>query len=639
MKKYYMFLIMLFFIICVKLITIINKHDYYSELLINKTQITVLGATAPRGRILDTNGNVLVDNKPVKAIYYTKLKGIKILDEIMISEVLSGILDIKEASIDMQKKYYLLINNSNNLVTEEEKKMLQERKITSKDLYNIKLSRITDEMLLGINKKAVYIYYLMQDGYLNQKKLITNKISEEAYAKIMELDLPGITGELTWERYYPYGDTLKEIFGKVGNIPKEEKEYYLNQGYELNDLVGISYLEKKYDNYLKGEKALYKVDKNWKLIKIKDEKKGSDLVLAIDIDLQLYIEDIIKEIIINGKKHAKTDYYNETYALVGNPSNGEIISLVGVRMNKDGTFSDVSLNNINKSWTMGSAVKGATISVGYKYNIIEPNKYVLDSCVKLEYVPLKCSHKRLGKINDLTALQESSNYYQYIIAINSTGNTYKPNMHLDVTLDDFNRYRDILKSYGLGTITGIDLPGEKIGIIGNKIAPDLLLNLAIGQYDTYTPIEMLQYINSIASGKRMSLSLMRNITSKEDIILEHEFSILNDIPLENSHLERIREGFRLVLSKGTGRYYVPQNVGFAGKTGTSESFLDTNNDGIIDTSTITKTFVGYYPYDSPKYSIVVIAPNIAVKNNNNAPIYTGASKITKKITSYLVENY
>ena len=639
MKKYYMFLIMLFFIICVKLITIINKHDYYSELLINKTQITILGATAPRGRILDTNGNVLVDNKPVKAIYYTKLKGIKIQDEIMISEVLSGILDIKEASIDMQKKYYLLINNSNNLVTEEEKKMLQERKITSKDLYNIKLSRITDEMLLGINKKAVYIYYLMQDGYLNQKKLITNKISEEAYAKIMELDLPGITGELTWERYYPYGDTLKEVFGKVGNIPKEDKDYYLNQGYELNDLVGISYLEKKYDDYLKGEKALYKVDKNWKLIKIKDEKKGNDLVLAIDIDLQLYIEDIIKEIITNGKKHAKTEYYNETYALVGNPNNGEIISLVGVRMNKDGTFSDVSLNNINKSWTMGSAVKGATISVGYKYNIIEPNKYVLDSCVKLEYVPLKCSHKRLGKINDLTALQESSNYYQYIIAINSTGNTYKPNMHLDVTLDDFNRYRDILKSYGLGIITGIDLPGEKIGIIGNKIAPDLLLNLAIGQYDTYTPIEMLQYINSIASGKRMSLSLMRNITSKEDVLIEHEFRILNEIPLENSHLERIREGFRLVLSKGTGRYYVPQNVGFAGKTGTSESFLDTNNDGIIDTSTITKTFVGYYPYDSPKYSIVVIAPNIAVKNNNNAPIYTGASKITKKITSYLVENY
>ena len=639
MKKYYMFLIMLFFIICVKLITIINKHDYYSELLINKTQITVLGATAPRGRILDTNGNVLVDNKPVKAIYYTKLKGIKIQDEIMISEVLSGILDIKEATIDMQKKYYLLVNNSNNLVTEEEKKMLQERKITSKDLYNIKLSRITDEMLLGINKKAVYIYYLMQDGYLNQKKLITSKISEEAYAKIMELDLPGITGELTWERYYPYGDTLKEVFGKVGNIPKEEKEYYLNQGYELNDLVGISYLEKKYDNYLKGEKALYKVDKNWKLIKIKEETKGSDLVLAIDIDLQLYIEDIIKDIITKGKKYAKTDYYNETYALVGNPNNGEIISLVGVRMNKDGTFSDVSLNNINKSWTMGSAVKGATISVGYKYNIIEPNKYVLDSCVKLEYVPLKCSHKRLGKINDLTALQESSNYYQYIIAINSTGNTYKPNMHLDVTLDDFNRYRDILKSYGLGIITGIDLPGEKIGIIGNKIAPDLLLNLAIGQYDTYTPIEMLQYINSIASGKRMSLSLMRNITSKEDVLIEHEFRILNEIPLENSHLERIREGFRLVLSKGTGRYYVPQNVGFAGKTGTSESFLDTNNDGIIDTSTITKTFVGYYPYDSPKYSIVVIAPNIAVKNNNNAPIYTGASKITKKITSYLVENY
>ena len=639
MKKYYIFLIILFFIINIKLITILNKHNYYNELLINKTQITILGSTAPRGRILDTNGKVLVDNKAVKAIYYTKLKGIKYQDEIMIAESLSKIIDVKDASIDMQKKYYLLVNNSNNLVTKEEKKMLQERKITSKDLYNIKLSRITDEMLMDINKKAVYIYYLMQDGYVNQKKLITNKISEEKYAKVVELNLPGITGELTWERYYPYGDTLKDVFGKVGNIPKEDKEYYLNQGYELNDLVGISYLEKQYDEYLKGEKAIYKVDRNWKLVKIKEEKKGNDLVLAIDIDLQIYIEDVLKEIITKGKSYAKTDYYNETYALVGNPNNGEILALVGVRMNKDRTFTDVSLNNINKSWTMGSAVKGATISVGYKYNIIDTDKYILDSCVKLEYVPLKCSHKRLGKINDLKALQESSNYYQYLIAIESTGNTYKINMHLEVTLDDFNRYRDILKSYGLGATTEIDLPGEKIGIIGNKIAPDLLLNLAIGQYDTYTPIEMLQYINSIASGKRMSLSLMRNITAKEDILVEHKFNILNEIPLEKKYLERIREGFKLVLSKGTGRYYVPQNEKFAGKTGTSESFLDTDNDGIIDASTITKTFVGYYPYDNPKYSLVVIAPNIAVKNSDNSPIYTGASKITKKIATYLAENY
>ena len=639
MKKYHICLIMLFVIICIKLTNIINKHDYYKELLINRTQITVLGATAPRGRILDTNGKVLVDNRAIKAIYYTKLKGITLEDETLIADTLSRIIDVPEASIDMQKKYYLLVNNTNNLITDEEKEMLQKRKITNKELYNIKLSRITNDMLDILNKKAVYIYYLMQDGYLNQKKLITNRISEESYAKIVELDLLGITGELTWERYYPYGDTLKEIFGKVGNIPKEEKEYYLNQGYELNDLVGISYLEKEYDEYLKGEKAIYKVDKNWKLVKIKEEKKGNDLVLAIDIDLQLYIKNIIKEIITKGKKYAKTDYYNETYALVGNPNNGEIISLVGVRLNSDGTFRDVSLNNINKSWTMGSAVKGATISVGYKYNLIEPGKYIWDSCVKLEYVPLKCSHKRLGKINDLTALQESSNYYQYLIAIALTGNVYKPNMHLDVTFDDFNRYRELLKSYGLGTLTEIDIPGEKIGIIGNKIAPDLLLNLAIGQYDTYTPIEMLQYINSIASGKRMALSLMRNITSKEDILIEHEFKVLNEVPLENNHLERIREGLKLVLSKGTGRYYVPQNEKYAGKTGTSESFLDTNNDGVIDTSTITKTFVGYFPYDNPKYSIVVVAPNIAVKNNNNAPIYTGASKITKKITSYLVENY
>ena len=640
MKKYYIFLIVIFLIIGFKLYTIVNKYEYYNILLLSKMNITILGSTAPRGRILDTNGKVLVDNKSVKAIYYTKLKGISKKDEIFIAEQLSKALDIKDATTLIAKKYYLLThNNGNDLITKEEYEKLQERKLTSNDIYNIKISRITAAMLENLNKKAAYIYYLMQDGYLKQKKLIKKNVSEEEYAKIVEMNLSGITGELTWERYYPYGNTLRFLFGKVGNIPKEEKELYLANGYQLNDRVGISYLEKEYDEYLKGEKAIYKVGKDGNLVKIKDEVKGNDLVLAIDIDLQLYIEDVIKEIISKGKNYPKTDYYDETYAIIGNPNNGEIKALVGVRLNQDGTYSDVSLNNINKSWTMGSAVKGATISVGYKYNLIEPDKYIWDSCVKLEYVPLKCSHKRLGKINDLTALQESSNYYQYLIAIASTGNTYKSNMHLDVTKDDFNKYRDLLKSYGLGALTEIDLPGEKIGIIGEKIAPDLLLNLAIGQYDTYTPIEMLQYINSIATGKRMSLSLMRNITTKEDILVEHEFNVLNDIPLDDIYLNRIREGFKLVLSKGTGRFYVPQEEKFAGKTGTSESFLDTNNDGVIDTSTITKTFVGYYPYDNPKYSIVLIAPNIAVKSNDNRKIYTGASKITKKITSYLVENY
>ena len=92
---------------------------------------------------------------------------------------------------------------------------------------------------------------------------------------------------------------------------------------------------------------------------------------------------------------------------------------------------------------------------------------------------------------------------------------------------------------------------------------------------------------------------------------------------------------RLVLSEGTGKFYVPKGLDFAGKTGTSESFLDSNNDGLVDTATITSTFTGFYPSEDPKYSIVVITPNISHKSGKTDTMYYGASKITKDIVEYL----
>ena len=96
---------------------------------------------------------------------------------------------------------------------------------------------------------------------------------------------------------------------------------------------------------------------------------------------------------------------------------------------------------------------------------------------------------------------------------------------------------------------------------------------------------------------------------------------------------------KLVLSEGTGKFYVPQGLNFAGKTGTSESFLDTNNDNIVDTATISSTFTGFYPADNPKFSIVVITPNVSHKNGKTDAFYFGASKITKELVTFLSNNY
>ena len=622
---------------------IYSNHNEYQEKLIEKTQIYVSGSSAPRGRILDTNGKILVDNIGVKTIYYNKVSGITVSDEVDIALNLASILTINVGSDEELKEYWLVKNNNGkNLITEEEYELLEERKINSDDIKSLKLQRITDDMLNEFSeeeKKAAHIYSLMNEGYSYTKKVILKDVSEEEYAKVIEASIPGITGELSWERVYPYGDTLRSILGSIGAIPEEKKDDYLNNGYELTDIVGLSYLELEYEEYLQGTKAKYLVNNDNTLTKISEEERGNDLVLSIDIDLQMKVEEIIKDKIVLGDKYPNTDYYKDSYALVSDPNTGSILAIAGIRRNDDDTWSDISLNTINKSFTIGSAVKGATIAVGYKYGLIEMDKYITDSCVKLYLVPEKCSFKSLGRINDLTALAYSSNYFQYLIAIGLTGNTYTRNMQLNATNEHFQIYRNMLASFGLGVKTGIDLPGEQTGIIGLTVADDLLLNLAIGQYDTYTPVEVLQYINTLATGNRIALSLMKEIKDGEDVILSNEANVLNEVDLSDEYLNRIREGLKLVLSEGTGKIYVDRTLSAAGKTGTSESFYDSNLDGLVDVATITSTFAGYFPADDPKYSVVVITPNISHNNGSNDGMYYGASKITKDITNYIAENY
>lgn len=642
-RKYYIIICLLFGILTIRLFFIYSKSNYYENILEKKTVIYVNGSSAPRGRILDTNGKVLVDNVGVKTIYYNKLKGIDKNDEIEISYELANILTIKEANNEELKEFWLVLNNNGKeLITDDEYELLNERKITNDELENKKRERITDAMLEKFNyidKKAAYIYNLMNEGYNYSKKEILKNVAEEEYAKVIESNIPGVTGELSWERKYLYEDTLKNILGRVGSIPKELKDKYLNNGYELTDVVGLSYLEYQYEEYLKGTKAKYLVNNDNTLTIINEEKRGNDLVLSINIDIQLKVEEIIKDKILLGKKYPNTEYYKDSYALVSNPNTGNIIAIAGIRLNSDDSWSDISLNNINKSFTVGSVVKAATIAVGYDNNLIEMGKYINDGCVKLYLVPQKCSFKKLGKINDLTALAMSSNYYQYLIAIGITGNTYKPNIKLNANEAHFKIYRDMLASFGLGVKTEIDLPNESIGITGSTVADDLLLNLAIGQYDTYTPVEVLQYINSVATGNRISLSLMKEIKDNDNIILKNEVNVLNKVALDDVYLNRIREGLKLVLSEGTGKIYVNKEINAAGKTGTSESFYDSDNDGVVDVSTISSTFAGYFPADNPKYSVVVITPNISHNNGSNDTMYYGASKITKDITNYLSENY
>lgn len=646
MKRKIIFLILIFTIIFSRIIYIncINR-DFYKEMLTKKTNNYIYGSSAPRGRILDRNGIVLVDNIGVKTIYYTKIKGISVKDEIDIARKLANIIsiDINENSL---KKFWLIINdNGENLITKEEKELYKLRKITSDDLTKLKYERISDELLDSldvIDKKAATIYNLMNKGYSYEKKIIFKGINDEEYSKIVDSNIKGVTTELTWERKYNYGDILKDVFGNIGSIPEEEKDDYLKNGYELNDIVGLSYLEMQYEYYLKGEKDLYKINNDNTLTLVKSGKRGNDLILSIDINAQIKLESILEENILKAKKYKNTDYFSESYSIVGNPNTGEIIAMSGRKLvdEKNEIFKNVNTNLINTSYTVGSVVKMATISTGYKYGIIDIGSSLTDSCIKLYQVPIKCSYKSLGKINDLTAISKSSNYYQFKIAIGITNQEYKYNMKLNTTKYDFDKFRNMFNEYGLGSITGIDLPNETIGIIGSLNQSDLLLNLSIGQYDTYTPIELFQYINTIASlGSKRSPQLMKEIKSDKTLILKNNYEIKSYVSLDEKYLKRIKEAMNLATTSGTARNYINNKYSPAGKTGTSETFIDTNNDGIMDTKTTSIAFIGFAPYYSPNYSVVVIAPNLYIdKDEEYSKVYI-TRYISRDITNFLFENH
>lgn len=614
--------------------------NYYSMKLNNEKDAFVYGESVARGRILDRNGKVLVDNKAIKSIYYKKPDNVTVEDEINIAYSISSILnlDYDKLTTRNQKEFYILINkeDADKLITEEEYELLENRKLTEDDIYELKIKRITTKALKTMDeedKRAAYIYYLMNKGYYYEEKEIKiENVSDKEYAYFSENSqkLKGFNTKLEWERVYPYGDTLETILGSISSketgIPAEETEEYLDKGYSLNDRVGISGLEKQYEELLKGEKAIYKVEDDNSLTLVKEGKKGTDIMLSIDIDLQRKIDNMLEVELKRAKNEANTEFFNTSYVVIQNPTTGEIMSISGKKIVKEnGAYKayDIPENAILTTVTPGSVVKGASIMVGYTTKVIDIGTVMEDACIKLYNLPEKCSWQTLGTINDLEALEWSSNVYQYKIAMKVGGFDYAYGKELKIDEKAFDIYRNMFYRFGLGVKTGIDYPKEEDGYKSTNRAGDLLINYSIGQYDTYTPLQLSQYVSTIANGgtRYKTRFLKAVLDSKGEVLYDIKPVALNKLNVEKKYINRVRQGFKMVMSSGTGIGYMDKAPSPAGKTGTSESFIDLDGDGVIDAESITNNFVGYAPSTNPVMSLTASFPDIQNPNSGDYKSY------------------
>ena len=120
-----------------------------------------------------------------------------------------------------------------------------------------------------------------------------------------------------------------------------------------------------------------------------------------------------------------------------------------------------------------------------------------------------------------------------------------------------------------------------------------------------------------------------------------EKRILNRIDTKQEYLNRVRDGFYAVMNApgGYGVNFIDRSMRPSGKTGTSQSFIDTDNDGRIDTETITNSFIGYFPSDNPKITLTVTSPDIAHPNSNIDFMSMTTFRITKNISNRYREMY
>lgn len=638
----FVFVFLLFSLLVLQLgvVQILNGEEAQRQ--INETENTRASISVPRGLMYDRFGHLILDNESERSITYTPPKnGDSALKRLEIAENLGQFVMMEEEFDDLEalirerdkKEYWYLFNSS-----EASARLSREEQdgLTAGQRYQEILNRIeaddynefdwSDRALLN----TVAIKKELDSAHQLSPHTIKNEgVTEEEYALVSEhlSRLPGIDAKIDWNRVSKVDRTFATFVGNISSsnegIPREDQDYYLTLGYSRNDRVGTSGLEQQYESILRGQKEViqYTTDSRGNIVGsdvVVDGKSGNDLILTVDIELQKQVDQIVKnelETYIN-EDPTRNIHMEDALVAMLDPKTGEVLALSGAHYDREeDQYVDQSYRVIYDAHLPGSSIKGASVLSGYDSGVISPGDVINDRRIKIAATPEKGSWRVLGNVNDLKAIEQSSNVYMFEIAMRIATATYRYDEPLyNFDWDSFQVMRNYFNQFGLGGRTGIDLPFEATGVIGASPQAGNLLDFAIGQYDTYTTLQLAQYVSTIANdGYRVRPHLVKEVRqsngSKEElgaVIDSHGTDILNRIDMDDAYIDRVQEGFRLVATQGTGSNRwgnSPYQVAI--KTGTAQNeFFE---DG-VKYYTNNLTLVGYAPYDEPEVAFAIVVP-------------------------------
>lgn len=611
----------------------IAQGSHYKQLIKNDENITV-NDSVPRGRIVDRNGKVLVDNASKMAITYTRGRKTSQKEMLETAKKLSSLIKMDTDKItDRDKKDFWVTLHPQKAkdLMKKEQSMLEDGSISQEQYDEQQRKKIGKKQLSELSKKDLQIlaiYREMNAGSTLDPQTIKNEdVTEKEYAAVSQQlsKLPGVNTSMDWDRKYPYKDTLRGIFGDVSTstegLPKELTEQYLSKGYSRNDRVGKSYLEYQYEDVLRGKKKQmkYTTDKSGKVINsevVNPGSRGHDLQLTIDIDLQKKVESLLDKQIAKLRSQGAKDMDN-AMIVVQDPKNGDILAMAGKQISKNGKLTDYDIGNFTAQFAVGSSVKGGTLLAGYQNKAIKVGEQMVDEPLKFQGGLTKRSYfNKDGRvtINDKEALMHSSNVYMFKTALKLAGDPYYSGMPLpnDISIAG-QKLRKGLNQVGLGVKTGIDLPNETNGQIEPLTNnPGNYLDLSIGQYDTYTPLQLSQYVSTIANnGYRIQPHIglsIHDATNKDElgpVKRKVKGNVLNKVNNSQKEIDEVKDGFKMAFNEKDGTGYASFKdtvVPSAGKTGTAEVFQDGE-------PRVNSTYIGYAPIKDPKLAFSIVYTN------------------------------
>ncbi len=572
----------------------ISNHDYYAEEALGN-QMRTLPITPTRGKIFDRNGQIIATNQLSYRLTLTPEKT----------------KNIAKTLLSLQQL---------NFIDEDDIKRFHKNRNRYKKFHNIPLK---------------------------------HKLSEKQVAEfLVSNQFIGIDVESYFHRIYPNNDSSVHVVGYVSRMNKKDKAFYDKQNYLGTAFVGKVGIEKQYETLLHGTSGKKQIERNvtGRVIDtqiIQAAENGKDLYLSIDLDLQIKAESLLK-----GKRGS---------IVVVNVKNGEVLALVSTpTYNPNWFVNGISHKNyqilqtskdipqLNRAiqglYPPGSTVKPMVALAGLEEGVITnhsktycPGYYKLPN-VKRKFNDWKRSGHGVVHVKD--ALAQSCDVFFYDLA---------NNMGIDVIHDN-------LSLFNFGSKTGIDIPGERGGILPSKAWKKINRNepwyrgetliAGIGQgFMTSSPLQLAVATAALANkGQIFQPKLLKNIRSPNQPIKEVEKGSHAQIPIKNiQNWEDVIEGMRQTIyaPKGTARRL---NKGLtytlAGKTGTAQVFgLDAEEQYIAEKLDERlrdhALFTGFAPVENPQIAIAVIVENAGSGSSKAAPLAREVLDVYfKKQTSY-----